>query len=86
RFIRLETGAGRGIDGGIWPAPEAGHSMVQLFVEVDDVGGYVDKAKGLGASVIIPLQKLPDGDEMAVILDPVGLALALYKGVKVNRK
>ncbi|MBI4474216.1 MAG: S8 family serine peptidase, partial [Acidobacteria bacterium] len=30
RFIRLETGAGRGIDGGIWPAPEAGHSMVQL--------------------------------------------------------
>lgn len=79
RYRRLETGAARGIDGGIWPAPEAGHSMVQLFVEVDDVGKFVEKALNLGGSVIIPPQHLPEGDEMAVLLDPLGVPFALWR-------
>ena len=39
----------------------------------------VEKAKKLGGTTIIPPQKLPDGDEMAVILDPIGVAVALCK-------
>ena len=79
RYRRLETNHKRGIDGGVWPAPEAGHSMVQLFIEVNDVAGYVEKAVGLGASVLIPPQKLPDGDELAIVLDPIGISFGLYK-------
>jgi predicted enzyme related to lactoylglutathione lyase len=81
RYRRLVTGARHGIDGGIWPAPEAGHNMVQLFIEVNDVAAYVEKATKLGASVIMPPQKIPDGDEMAVILDPIGIPFAFYKPV-----
>jgi predicted enzyme related to lactoylglutathione lyase len=79
KYRRLETGEGRGIDGGIWPAPEAGHSMVQLFIEVRDVAAHLEKAVQLGATVLIPPQKLPDGDELAILLDPVGISFGLYK-------
>ena len=77
-YRRIDTGAGRGINGGMWPSPPEGHSFVQLFIEVDDVARYVDRAKQLGGTVIIPPQKLPDGDELAIIHDPEHIPLGLY--------
>jgi predicted enzyme related to lactoylglutathione lyase len=79
----VDTGAKRGINGGIWPAPPEGHSMVSLYVEVDDVPAYFTKAQSLGAKVIVPPQKLPDGDEMAIVLDPEGIPVGLFKPGKV---
>jgi uncharacterized protein len=81
-YRMVETGSKRGIGGGIWPAPPEGHSMVSLYVEVEDVTKFVNKAQTIGAKVIIPPQKLPDGDEMAVILDPEGIAVGLFKPAK----
>jgi predicted enzyme related to lactoylglutathione lyase len=78
-YRMVDTGSERGINGGIWPAPPEGHSMVSLYVEVDDVALYVSKAKELGGTLIIPPQKLPDGDEMAVILDVEGIPVGLFK-------
>ncbi len=48
-------------------------------MEVDDIGAYVAKAIKLGGQIIIPPQKLPDGDEMAVILDIEGIPVGLFK-------
>ena len=62
-----------------WPAPPEGHSFVQLFVDVDDVGKTIEKTRELGGSVIIPAQKLPDGDEMAILLDPEGVSFGVVK-------
>jgi hypothetical protein len=28
----------------VWPSPPEGHSLVQLFVEVDDIDAYIAKA------------------------------------------
>ena len=78
-FRRIETGGSRGIDGGIWPSPPEGHSFVQLFIEVGDVSAYVEKAVSHGAKVLIPPQKLPDGDEMAILLGPEGVSFGLKK-------
>ncbi len=78
-YRMIDTGAGRGINGGMWPSPPEGHSFVQLFIEVDDVAKFVERAKQLGGSVIIPPQKLPGGDEMAIIHDPEHIPLGLYK-------
>jgi predicted enzyme related to lactoylglutathione lyase len=78
-YRTIDTGAKRGIGGGIWPAPPEGHSMVNLYVEVEDVAGFADKAQSMGGKVILPPQKLPDGDEMAVILDPEGIPVGLFK-------
>ena len=78
-YREVETGAAAGIDGGIWPSPEEGDSRVQLFVEVDDVAAYVRKAKDLGAYVVVPPQVLPEGDEMAIIVDDEGISTGLFK-------
>jgi predicted enzyme related to lactoylglutathione lyase len=66
-----------GVDGGIWPAPAGQPPMVQLFVSVPDVGEAVERAVALGAKVLLPDSSLPDGDRIAVILDPVGMSLGL---------
>src|SRR5262249_10332217 len=64
-YRMVDTGSEKGINGGIWPAPPDAPSFIQLFIEVDDVSEMVQKAVAKGAKVLIPPQKLPDGDEMA---------------------
>lgn len=78
-YRTVQTGSPSGIQGGIWPAPPEGHAMVQLFVAVDDVGASVAQAEELGAKVVVPPQTLPDGDEMAIILDPQGIPFGLTR-------
>jgi predicted enzyme related to lactoylglutathione lyase len=77
-YRMVDTGNERGINGGIWPAPPEGHAMVSLYVEVGDVAAYIARATELGGKVIIAPQKLPDGDEMAVILDVEGIPVGLF--------
>ncbi|MFN7926092.1 MAG: VOC family protein [Bryobacteraceae bacterium] len=76
-YRQIDTGSTKGIQGGIWPAPPQASAFVQLFIEVEDCTAYVEKAAGLGAKVLIPPQKLPQGEEMAVLLDPQGLSFAV---------
>jgi predicted enzyme related to lactoylglutathione lyase len=67
------------VDGGVWPAPQGQSSFVQLFIKVEDVEGCIQKATELGASVIVPKSVLPDGDTMAVLLDPTGLSFGICR-------
>ncbi len=53
--------------------------MVALFIAVDDLAEAVEKAAGLGATVIRPPQMPPDGDEIAYISDPEGIPVGLFK-------
>lgn len=78
-YRRLDTASGRGINGGVWPAPPEANSFVQLFIEVDDVNRYLQKATAAGARIIIPPQKLPEGEEMAILHDPEGIPFGLVK-------
>jgi predicted enzyme related to lactoylglutathione lyase len=77
-YRRIATGVD-GINGGIWPSPPDGHNLVQLFVGVDSVPEYCERAKQMGARTIVPPQKLPDGDELAIMLDPGGVPFGLIK-------
>ena len=65
--------------GGVWPAPPGQTSLVQLFMEVADVDDCIAKALTLGAKVIVPKSVLPDGDTMAVLLDPTGLSFGVCR-------
>lgn len=78
-YRMIDTGSERGINGGFWPAPPQASSFVQLFVEVEDMAASVQQASKLGAKVLIPPQKLPDGDEMAILHDPEGLSFGMVK-------
>jgi predicted enzyme related to lactoylglutathione lyase len=73
----VDTGSERGIDGGMWPAPPDAHDFVQLFIDVDDVAAVAKRVVELGGKVIVPPQKLPDGDEMAILQDPAGISFGL---------
>lgn len=79
-YRTVDTGSDRGINGGVWPiGPTEGHPLVQLFVEVDDVAAYVTKVEQLGGQTLIPPQTLPDGDQLAIVLDTEGLSLGLMQ-------
>ena len=83
-YQSVDTGSERGISGGIWPAPPQANGFVQLFIEVDDCAGYVERAVGLGARVIVPPQTLPDGDQMAILHDPEGISFGIVKRSDAN--
>jgi uncharacterized protein len=83
-YREINTGSRDGIHGGIWPAPPQAPNFVQLFIAVDDVRAAAEKAGKAGAKVIIPPTNLPNGGEMAVLLDPQGMAFGLVK--QINRK
>ncbi|HWA28138.1 MAG TPA: VOC family protein [Lacunisphaera sp.] len=76
-YRELVNGTGRGVDGGVWPAPPDKPGLVQLVIEVEDVDETLLAAVKLGAQVIVPKSVLPDGDTMAVLLDPTGLSFIL---------
>jgi predicted enzyme related to lactoylglutathione lyase len=78
-YRQIDTGSREGIQGGIWPAPPQAPDFVQLFVSVEDVKTAVEKALAIGAKVLIPPTVLPEGDEMAVLLDPNGLSFAVWR-------
>jgi predicted enzyme related to lactoylglutathione lyase len=78
-YRQIDTGSAEGIQGGIWPAPPHTPNFVQLFVGVPDVSVAVSAAVRLGAKTIIPATVLPEGDEMAVLLDPHGMAFAVMR-------
>jgi uncharacterized protein len=80
-YKTVDTNSADGIGGGLWPIDSSqGHSMVQLFVRVDDLNETVSRAEQLGGKVVIPIQKLPSGDEMAVVVDPDGIPVGMFKG------
>jgi predicted enzyme related to lactoylglutathione lyase len=81
-YRSIDTDTTEGIQGGIWPAPPGAPNFVQLFIAADDVAASSAKAQQMGAKVLIPATKLPDGDEMAVLLDPQGMAFAICKPAK----
>ena len=79
-YREVNTASSEGIQGGFWPiSPNEGPSMVQLFICVDDVKSYVQKAQELGAQIVMPAQTLPGGDEMAIAIDPDGIPFGIFR-------
>lgn len=82
-YMTVDTKTKEGIPGGMWPLEEKeGHSMVQLFVRVDDVRAHARKVENLGGRMILPPQTLPDGDEMAIAIDPDGIPFGIFRDQK----
>jgi len=84
-YRMVDTQSGRGINGGIWPAPPEADSFSQLFIEVDDIHAMVKKAGELGAKVLIPPQRLPDGDSLAILHDPMGVPFGLHAPTRKSK-
>ena len=71
------NGSDDGIGGGFWPAPPGAPTFVQLFIQVEDIADTIKRVQEAGGAVIIPAQTLPEGDQMAILRDPMGISFGV---------
>jgi hypothetical protein len=76
----VDTGAGEGaIGGGIGPAAAPGETGVKIYVRVDDLDAYLDRAERLGGKRLVPPTDLPgDYGRFAIFTDPDGNPVGLW--------
>jgi predicted enzyme related to lactoylglutathione lyase len=71
---------GNGTGGGMMTHPMPGApSMWLAYVQVDDINTSTDKARSLGANVVVPPTEIPSVGWFSIFQDPTGAMLALFK-------
>lgn len=73
----IDTG-GEGITGHITSLGHEPHHYVTVYVQVDDLQTYIDKAVALGGTMIVPPVPIPTGT-FAWIGDPDGNIIGLMQ-------
>jgi len=73
-----DTGGG-GINGGIFEVPKGQAPYLTLYVLVDDLQSYLDKAVSLGGKMCVPPTPIPGIGSFAMFSDPDGIVVGLFK-------
>ncbi len=76
----VETGGAGGINGGILQADDRMPPYLTIYVEVEDLQAYLDKAAGLGGETVVPPTDIPGVGSFAMFHDPEQHMVALFKG------
>ncbi|HKE25099.1 MAG TPA: VOC family protein [Bryobacteraceae bacterium] len=77
-YTLIKPGSGTG--GGMMKHPMPGAPSAWLaYVQVDDVRASTDKARSLGAKVIVEATDIPNVGTFSIFQDPTGAVLALWK-------
>lgn len=76
----VDTGAGEGaIGGGIGTGDDKTEKSVKIYVRVDDLDAYLDRAEQLGGQRLVPPMDLPgDFGRFAIFTDPDGNQVGLW--------
>jgi hypothetical protein len=74
----INTAADTGIGGHITALGHEPHNYVTVYIEVDDIHAYLEKAQSLGGKTIVPPVDIPTGT-FAWFADPEGTAIGLWK-------
>jgi predicted enzyme related to lactoylglutathione lyase len=84
-YTGIEVGKGTG--GGMQkkPMPDA-PTMWLPYVEVDDVKKTVDKARKLGANILVEFMEIGDMGAIGVFMDPTGAAIGVWATAKKPKK
>lgn len=80
---KLDTGAGTGINGHITSLGHEPHNYVTMYIEVDDVQAYLDKAVTLGGKALLPVIPIPQG-QFSWFSDPDGNTIGLIRTTKAS--
>lgn len=75
----FDTGTKQGIMGHINQLGHEPHNYCIVYVQVDDIPRYVDKATGKGATLIVPATEVPGMGHFAWLKDPEGNLFGLWK-------
>ena len=73
----FETGANGGARGGVGSSRD-GEPHVDIYSNVDDVTKYLERADGLGGTIVMPAMKVDDETELGMFTDPQGGTFGLY--------
>jgi uncharacterized protein len=76
----VDTGAGEhAIGGGVGPSAGPGDTGMKIYVRVDDLDAYLDRAEALGGKRLVPPTDLPGGfGRFAIFIDPDGNQVGLW--------
>lgn len=74
----INTASASGIHGHITSLGHEPHQYTIVYVEVDDVQAYLDKAEMLGGKTLLPPVEIPAGT-FAWFADPGGNTVGLWK-------
>lgn len=74
----IDTGGQGGINGHVVALGHEPHNFVTVYVQVDDVQAYLDKANQLGGKTLVPPVKIPEGT-FAWLAIPEGNTIGLWK-------
>jgi uncharacterized protein len=72
---------GEGTGGGMMKSPMPANARPQWvpYVLVDDIASSTEKAKLLGATLLVDIMEVPDMGRFSMFLDPTGAAFALWQ-------
>jgi predicted enzyme related to lactoylglutathione lyase len=74
----VEPSAG-GIGGGIFDAQGHNRPALTIYVLVEDIQSYLDKAEKLGGTTCVGPTPIPGTGSMAMFTDPEGNMIGLFK-------
>ena len=75
----ISTKTKTGIEGHIASLGHEPHNYSMIYVQVDDIPAYIEKAKRLGGKVMVPETVLPGDGSFAWIKDVEGTVVGLWK-------
>jgi predicted enzyme related to lactoylglutathione lyase len=76
----VNTGGEGGIGGGIGQSDGNAPPYLSVYVQVDDLQAYLDKAEKLGGKTLVPPTEIPNTVTFAMFQDPEGNMIGLIKG------
>ncbi|MFQ5499869.1 MAG: VOC family protein [Candidatus Zixiibacteriota bacterium] len=71
--------AEKSIGGGVGCTPPGVEPYVTIYVQVDDLQAYLDKAESLGGKTVLPPTPIPGVGHFAFLGDPEGVCIGLFK-------
>jgi predicted enzyme related to lactoylglutathione lyase len=77
----INTGSKEGIQGHITALGHEPHNYVTVYVEVDDLQAYLDKASLLGGKTLVPPVEIPGQGSFAWLADLDGNIIGLWKSM-----
>lgn len=81
----MVAGDDAGIEGGIGATPDGGPGHTTIYVDSPDPQATLDRAEGLGANTLLKPTELPGGGVIALLGDPEGHTIGLYKPSQKRR-
>ena len=75
----IATGSSAGIQGHINSLGHEPHNYVTVYIQVDDIPSYLDKAGRLGGKTLVPATEVPGMGHFAWLADPEGNIIGLWR-------